>query len=197
MSTLAAVASANEDRYRDPRTSPIIAAAIEVHRYLGPGLLESAYEECLCHELHLTGLSFRRQVPLPVIYKGLPLDCGYQIDLIVRDEVIVELKAIERILPIHQAQLLKACRKGRGFTDHLQRPRTDAGHHQTSQVKLFTTETQRHRATEDLKAKRNRATNIFPILTQGVSRRIRQIATRHMCHGFASFSFLCGSVSLW
>ncbi len=57
MSTLAAVASANEDRYRDPRTSPIIAAAIEVHRYLGPGLLESAYEECLCHELHLTGLS--------------------------------------------------------------------------------------------------------------------------------------------
>jgi GxxExxY protein len=106
MSTLAAVASANEDRYRDPRTSPIIAAAIEVHRYLGPGLLESAYEECLCHELHLTGLSFRRQVPLPVIYKGLPLDCGYQIDLIVRDEVIVELKAIERILPIHQAQLL-------------------------------------------------------------------------------------------
>jgi GxxExxY protein len=83
-----------------------LPAAIEVHRYLGPGLLESAYEECLCHELHLTGLSFRRQVPLPVIYKGLPLDCGYQIDLIVRDEVIVELKAIERILPIHQAQLL-------------------------------------------------------------------------------------------
>ena len=106
MSTLAAVASANEDRYRDPRTSPIIAAAIEVHRHLGPGLLESAYEECLCHELHLMGLSFRRQVPLPVIYKGLPLDCGYQIDLIVRDEVIIELKALERILPIHQAQLL-------------------------------------------------------------------------------------------
>ena len=106
MSTLAAIASADEDRYRDPRTSPIIAAAIEVHRHLGPGLLEFAYEECLCHELHLMGLNFRRQVPLPVIYKGIPLDCGYQIDLIVRDEVIVELKAIERILPIHQAQLL-------------------------------------------------------------------------------------------
>ena len=103
---LAAVASAEEDRYRDPRTSPIIAAAIEVHRHLGAGLLESAYEECLCHELHRMELGFRRQVPLPVIYKGLPLDCGYQIDLIVRDEVIVELKAIERIFPIHQAQLL-------------------------------------------------------------------------------------------
>jgi GxxExxY protein len=106
MRTLAAIASSDEERYRDPRTGPIIAAAIEVHRHLGPGLLESTYEECLCHELHLTGLSFRRQVPLPVIYKGFPLDCGYQIDLVVRDEVIVELKAIERILPIHQAQLL-------------------------------------------------------------------------------------------
>src|SRR6266849_2822016 len=106
MRTLTAVASAEEERHRDPRTSPIIAAAIEVHRHLGPGLLESAYEECLCHELLLMGLDFRRQVPLPVIYKGLPLDCGYQIDLIVQDEVVVELKAIERILPIHQAQLL-------------------------------------------------------------------------------------------
>src|SRR5216684_7403420 len=94
-----------DEEQRDPRTSPIIAAAIEVHRHLGPGLLESAYEECLCHELLLMGLDFRRQVPLPVIYKGLPLDCGYQIDLIVQDEVVVELKAIERILPIHQAQL--------------------------------------------------------------------------------------------
>jgi len=103
---LAAVAPAEAERYRDPRTSPIIAAAIEVHRYLGPGLLESAYEECLCHELHLMKLDFRRQVPLPITYKGLPLDCGYQIDLIVRNEVIIELKAIERILPIHQAQLL-------------------------------------------------------------------------------------------
>ena len=91
---------------RDPRTSPIIGAAIEVHRYLGPGLLESAYEECLCHELHLQGVEFRRQVELPVIYKGLSLDCGYRIDLIVREEVILELKAVEKLLPVHQAQLL-------------------------------------------------------------------------------------------
>jgi len=77
-----------------------------VHRHLGPGLLESAYEECLCHELHLCGLAFGRQVDLPVFYKGLKLDCGYRIDLIVKKAVVLELKAIERILPIHQAQLL-------------------------------------------------------------------------------------------
>ena len=92
--------------HKDPRTSPIIGAAIEVHRQLGPGLLESACEQCLCHELHLRGLSFKCQVDLPVPYKGLQLDCGYKIDLIVGDEVIVELKAVERILPIHEAQLL-------------------------------------------------------------------------------------------
>jgi GxxExxY protein len=91
---------------KDPRTSPIIGAAIEVHRNLGPGLLESAYEECLCHELHLRGMDCKRQVPLPVLYKGLKLDCGYKIDLIVQDEVVVELKAVERVLPIHEAQLL-------------------------------------------------------------------------------------------
>jgi GxxExxY protein len=95
----------NEEQ-RDPRTSAIIGAAIEVHRHLGPGLLESAYEECLCHELHLCGLAFERQVERPVSYKGLKLDCGYRIDLIVQKEVVLELKAIERILPIHQAQLL-------------------------------------------------------------------------------------------
>jgi GxxExxY protein len=95
----------NEEQ-KDPRTGPIIGAAIEVHRQLGPGLLESAYEECLCHELHLRGLSFERQVALPVSYKGLQLDCGYRIDLIVEQEVVVELKAIERLLPIHEAQLL-------------------------------------------------------------------------------------------
>ena len=91
---------------KDPRTSPIIGAAIEVHRNLGPGLLESVYEECLCHELHLLGIDFKRQVALPLSYKGLRLDCGYKLDLIVRDEVIVELKAIEKLLPIHEAQLL-------------------------------------------------------------------------------------------
>ncbi len=91
---------------KDPRTSPIIGAAIEVHRHLGPGLLESACEECLCHELRLRGLDFRRQVALPVQYKGLNLDCGYKIDLVVQDTVILELKAVERLLPIHEAQVL-------------------------------------------------------------------------------------------
>jgi GxxExxY protein len=91
---------------KDPRTASIIGAAIEVHRQLGPGLLESAYEQCLCHELHLRGLSFKCQVDLPVSYKGLKLDCGYKIDLIVSDEVVVELKSVERILPVHEAQLL-------------------------------------------------------------------------------------------
>jgi GxxExxY protein len=95
----------NEER-KDPRTAPIIGAAIEVHRALGPGLLESAYEECLCHELHLRGLAFRRQVDLPVPYKGLKLDCGYKMDVVVDNTVILELKCVEKILPIHEAQLL-------------------------------------------------------------------------------------------
>jgi GxxExxY protein len=91
---------------KDPRTSPIIGAAIEVHRHLGPGLLESAYEECLCHELHLRGLGFKRQIEIPVLYKGLKLDCGYKLDLIIQDEIILELKSVEKLLPVHEAQLL-------------------------------------------------------------------------------------------
>lgn len=87
-------------------TERVIGAAIEVHRELSPGLLESACEECLCHELHLRTLKFERQVPLPVRYKGVSLDCGYRIDLIVEDTIIVELKCIERTLPVHEAQLL-------------------------------------------------------------------------------------------
>jgi len=87
-------------------TESIIGAAIEVHRALGPGLLESAYEECLCHELHLQGLNFSRQVPLPVQYKGINLDCGYRLDIVVQENVILELKCIEHILPVHEAQLL-------------------------------------------------------------------------------------------
>jgi GxxExxY protein len=83
-----------------------IGAAIEVHRALGPGLLESAYEECLCREFGLCGLAFQRQVPLPVEYKGVKLDCGYRLDLIIQDEVILELKCVERVLPVHEAQLL-------------------------------------------------------------------------------------------
>ncbi|HET6615676.1 MAG TPA: GxxExxY protein [Dehalococcoidia bacterium] len=87
-------------------TERIIGGAIEVHRHLGPGLLESAYEECLCHELALAGLRFERQVPLPVLYKTVHLDCGYRIDVLVEDRVIVELKCVERLLPIHEAQTL-------------------------------------------------------------------------------------------
>ena len=87
-------------------TEQIIGAAIEVHRALGPGLLESAYEECLCHELRLRGVSFQRQVELPVEYKGVELDCGYRIDLLVADAVVVELKCVEKVQPVHEAQLL-------------------------------------------------------------------------------------------
>ena len=87
-------------------TEAIIGAAIEVHRELGPGLLESAYEECFCYELHLRGLNFERQVELPVAYKGLKLDCGYRLDIVVENSVLLELKSIEQILPVHHAQLL-------------------------------------------------------------------------------------------
>lgn len=87
-------------------TEQIIGAAIEVHRLLGPGLLESAYEECLCHELTLRKIPFRKQAPLPVEYKGVKLDCGYRIDLLVDEAVIVELKCVEKLLPVHDAQLL-------------------------------------------------------------------------------------------
>jgi GxxExxY protein len=84
-------------------TEGIIGAAIDVHRGLGPGLLESAYEECLCHELSLRNIAFRRQVPLPVQYKSVLLDCGYKMDLVVEELVIVELKTVEKLLPIHEA----------------------------------------------------------------------------------------------
>ena len=95
-----------EIRNKDRRTEGIIGAAIEVHRALGPGLLESAYEQCLCHELNLRWISFRRQLDLPVTYKGVRLDCGYRIDLLVSDEVVVEVKSVESLLPVHEAQLL-------------------------------------------------------------------------------------------
>ena len=84
----------------------IIGAAIEVHRILGPGLLESAYESCLMQELILKGLTAERQKVLPVYYKGINIDCGYRIDILVEDMVIVELKSIDHIQPIHEAQLL-------------------------------------------------------------------------------------------
>jgi len=84
----------------------VIGAAIEVHRALGPGLLESAYEECLCHELSLKGVRFERQVPQPVTYKGVKLECGYRLDLVVAGKLIVEVKAVDALHPIHTAQLL-------------------------------------------------------------------------------------------
>jgi GxxExxY protein len=87
-------------------TEQVIGAAIEVHRELGPGLLESAYEECLCHELHLRNIPFARQVAVPVKYKGISLDCGHRLDLVVDDSVVIELKCVDRVLPIHGAQLL-------------------------------------------------------------------------------------------
>jgi len=90
----------------DQITEKIIGFAIEVHRALGPGLLESAYESCLCHEMKLANLPFQRQVALPVVYKGFKLDCGYRMDLVVGGAVVVEVKTVERLLPIHEAQLL-------------------------------------------------------------------------------------------
>lgn len=87
-------------------TEEIIGSAIEVHRSLGPGLLESAYEECFCFELSLRSIEHQRQVIIPVEYKRHSLDCGYRIDVLVEDSVVVELKSIEKILPVHKAQLL-------------------------------------------------------------------------------------------
>jgi GxxExxY protein len=87
-------------------TQHIIAAAIEVHKKFGAGLLESAYEACLFHELTLRGLRVQRQVALPIEYKGVKLECGYRIDMVVEDAVLVELKAIDKLLPIHEAQLM-------------------------------------------------------------------------------------------
>jgi GxxExxY protein len=90
----------------DQLTEKVIGLAIEVHRQLGPGLLESAYEECLCLELKEAGLAFRRQVALPIIYKSIRLDCGYRLDLLIEDQLILELKSVDGLLPIHEAQVL-------------------------------------------------------------------------------------------
>lgn len=87
-------------------TEQIIGGAVEVHRALGPGLLESAYEQCLARELTLRGIPFLLQAPLPVEYKGLRLDCGYRVDLLVDGKVILELKSVDALVPIHEAQLL-------------------------------------------------------------------------------------------
>jgi GxxExxY protein len=87
-------------------TQRVIGLCMEVHRTLGPGLLESAYEAALAHELSLAGIAFQKQVDLPLNYKGVKLDCGYRLDFIIADELIVELKAVQETLPVHKAQLL-------------------------------------------------------------------------------------------
>ena len=97
---------------RDQLTELVIGCAIDVHRHLGPGLLESAYETCLAWELEQNNLSVARQLSLPVRYKSIELDCGYRIDLLVEKRLVLELKAIERILPIHEAQLLTYLKLG-------------------------------------------------------------------------------------
>jgi GxxExxY protein len=102
----------NEDADRDEVTAGIIGAAIEVHRALGPGLLESAYVECLRWELALRDIPFRREVPLPLDYKGLQLECSYRLDLLVADSVVVEIKSVAVIEPVCEAQLLTYMKVG-------------------------------------------------------------------------------------
>lgn len=94
-------------------TDEVIGALIEVHRHLGPGLMESAYEACLCAELSERRLKFERQRPLPISYKSVHLDCGYRLDLVVEDRILLELKAVERLLPIHEAQVITYLRLSR------------------------------------------------------------------------------------
>jgi GxxExxY protein len=93
-------------RFEGDGTKEVIGALIEVHRVLGPGLLESAYESCLCHELGLRGLKHARQRPLAVEYKGTLIECGYRLDLVVEERVLIELKTVECMLPIHKAQVI-------------------------------------------------------------------------------------------
>lgn len=84
----------------------VIGAAIEVHKILGPGLLESSYQQCLARELSINNIKFKLEHPLPITYKGIKLDCGYRIDLLIEDSIIVELKSVDSLNPIHQAQLI-------------------------------------------------------------------------------------------
>jgi GxxExxY protein len=98
-------------------TARIIGLAIEVHKHLGPGLLESAYEECLCHEIRCADITFERQKYLPVVYKTVKVDCGYRMDIVVEGKLVIEVKAVDRLMPIHEAQMLtylrlSGCRVG-------------------------------------------------------------------------------------
>ena len=108
----------------------VIGYAIEVHRTLGPGLLESTYQQCLAHEFTINGISFKAEHALPVDYKGVRLDCGYRIDLLVENEIIIELKSVESLLPIHEAQMLtylKLARVKQGFLINFNVPKLKDG----------------------------------------------------------------------
>ncbi len=96
----------NIDISNDPASNKVIGLAIDIHRSLGPGLLESAYEECFALELRQNAIAFQGQVPLAITYKGMTLDCSYRLDFVIEQYLIVELKSVERLLPIHEAQLL-------------------------------------------------------------------------------------------
>ena len=98
---------------RDPVTEAVIGAAIEVHRALGPGLLESVYETCLCHELGLRGIEHQRQALLPITYKGVSIDAGLRLDVVLPEKLVLELKSVESLQPIHEAQLLTYLRLSR------------------------------------------------------------------------------------
>ncbi len=100
------------DSHLNNLTGEIIGAAIEVHKQLGPGLLESAYKECLCKELSLRGIFFEREKPIRLEYKGIELECGYRIDILVANSVVIEIKSIEAIAPVHEAQLITYLRLG-------------------------------------------------------------------------------------
>ncbi len=84
----------------------VIGCALEVHRHLGPGLMESAYQQCLAHEFSLNHIAFKMEVPLPVHYKDVHLDCGYRLDFLIEDQIILELKSVDRLMPIYEAQIL-------------------------------------------------------------------------------------------
>ena len=102
----------DNNKGKDPLTGEIIGAAIEVHRHLGPGLLESAYAACLAHELSRRGLGFEVEKPLPIAYKNVKLDAGYRMDLLVENQVVVEVKAVDALAAIHEAQLLSYLKLG-------------------------------------------------------------------------------------
>ena len=104
--TLRAQRKSRMIKEEDRLSKEIIGAAIEVHRHLGPGMLESAYEKCLCKELEIRNIEFEKQKPLAVVYKGITLDCGYKLDVVVEGKVILELKSVNKLESIHDAQLL-------------------------------------------------------------------------------------------